>query len=137
MSQNGQGQKSTVTGVNAQGNPINNAVTLVFDGIARPVTANAICDANADARVDACTIIRSFTKPGKLVQTQIGAVSPDGRTLASHQRERTAGPECQNRVVGHKPEKVASKTEHVLRRIRSQCVQQAAKLPCVGDTFAR
>jgi hypothetical protein len=77
----GQDRKVTTTGTGADGNPISNTVTRVFDGIAHPVTGNPNLDANADTQVDAYTVIRSLTKAGKLVGVTTAVVSPDGKTL--------------------------------------------------------
>jgi len=83
----GQGLKVTITGVGAEGNPINITFTNVFDGMPHPA-GNPNFDAAATARVDAYTLINSRTKAGKLVGTQTVVVSPDGKTLTA--TERTA-----------------------------------------------
>jgi hypothetical protein len=75
----GQGIKVTITGTAANGNPINIAITRVFDGIAHPVTGNPNFDAVATMRVDAYAFITSRTKAGKLVQTDTDVVSQDGK----------------------------------------------------------
>ena len=75
----GRGLKFTFVGVDAEGNPINDTVTAVFDGMPHPAD-NPNFDARAAARVDASTIITSATKAGRLVETQTGAVSSDGKT---------------------------------------------------------
>jgi hypothetical protein len=77
-----QGLKITVTGVNAEGNPINNTFTAVFDGMPHP-DSNPNLDAEAWARVDAYTLIMSGTKAGKLVRTDTVVVSPDGETVTA------------------------------------------------------
>jgi len=79
----GQNQKVALTNTGADGNPTSITFTLVFDGIAHPVTGNPNFDANADTRVDAYTVIRTRTKAGKLVQTQTVVVSQDGKTLTA------------------------------------------------------
>jgi hypothetical protein len=76
----GQDQKVTVTGVNAQGNPINNVFTNIYDGMPHPAS-NPNFDASARVRVDANTLVNSRTKGGKLVGTQIVTVSSDGKML--------------------------------------------------------
>jgi hypothetical protein len=75
-----QGLKVTVTGVNAEGSPINNTFTAVGDGIPYPA-GNPNFDASAAVLVDAYTLINSRTKAGKFVGTQTVVVSPDGKTL--------------------------------------------------------
>jgi hypothetical protein len=74
----GQNLKLSITGINANGNPINAVATLVFDGMPHPAN-NPNFDANAAIRVDAYTAIFSFTKAGKLVETLTTVVSPDGK----------------------------------------------------------
>jgi hypothetical protein len=80
----GQSQKVSVTGVNAQGNPINNAFTTNFDGMPHPTSnPNPNFDASANARIDAHTLVFSRTKGGKLVGTQTVSVSSDGKMLTA------------------------------------------------------
>jgi hypothetical protein len=76
----GQNLKNTVTGVGANGNPINNTFTGIIDGVPHPVS-NANFDTIASTRVDAYTMINSFMKAGKLVRTQTTVVSSDGKTI--------------------------------------------------------
>ena len=78
----GQGQKVTVTGVAANGNPVSNTITGVFDGMPHPAS-NPNFDAVASTRADAYTHINSFTKAGKLVGTSTTVVSPDGKTTTA------------------------------------------------------
>ena len=79
----GQGQKVTVTGVNARGNPINNFFTQIFDGMPHPGNPNPDFDAVVNARIDAYTLVNSRTKVGKLVGTQTVTVSSDGKMLTA------------------------------------------------------
>jgi hypothetical protein len=77
----GQNQKFTVTGTDANGNPINRVDTYVFDGMPHPPTnPDPDFDSRAHTRVDAYNEIYSYTKAGKLVGTMTVVVSPDGRT---------------------------------------------------------
>jgi hypothetical protein len=77
----GQGQRVTVTGVAAGGNPINRTATAVFDGLPHPTAENnPNQDAAAATGVDAYTQIFSDTKAGKLVGTTTIVVSQDGKT---------------------------------------------------------
>src|ERR1700693_3491887 len=80
----GQGLKAPITGVGADGNPINFTATLVFDGMPHPVQNAPDFDAAANTRVDAYTLIVSRTKAGKLVGTVTEVVSPDDKQLALH-----------------------------------------------------
>jgi hypothetical protein len=75
-----QNLKVTLTGIGADGNPINTMAILDFDGIVHPATGNSF-DARADTRVDANTVITSRIKAGKLAQTQTDTVSRDSKTL--------------------------------------------------------
>jgi hypothetical protein len=80
----GQVQRATVTGVAAGGNPINNTLTAVFDGLPHPAAENnPNQDAYAATRVDAYTQIFSDIKASKLVGTSTFVVSPDGKTLTA------------------------------------------------------
>jgi hypothetical protein len=79
----GRGQRATVTGVAAGGNPFNYTLTPVFDGLPHPTENNPNQDAYAATRVDAYIQIFSDTKAGKLVGTTTFVVSPDGKTLTS------------------------------------------------------
>jgi len=81
----GQNLKFAITGTGANGNPISTTLTAVIDGMPHPAppvpdNPNAAYDAAATTRVDAYTLIFSFTKAGKLVQISTLIVSPDGRT---------------------------------------------------------
>jgi Lipocalin-like domain len=82
VQEEGQGLKNTATGVGAEGNPVSNTFTMVFDGMPHP-EGNPNFDAEAWARVDAYTLINSNTKAGKLVGTRTVVVSPDGKTLTA------------------------------------------------------
>jgi hypothetical protein len=79
----GQGERATITGVGAEGNPINITLTSVFDGMPHPVVGDPKQDAYASTRVDAYTHIYSDFKAGKLVGTTTIVVSPDAKTLTS------------------------------------------------------
>ena len=79
----GQGQKVTVTGVAANGNPVSNTITGVFDGVPHPVVGNPNMDAYASTKIDAYTHIYSETKAGKLIGSMTIVISPDGKTLTS------------------------------------------------------
>jgi hypothetical protein len=92
----GQNHKVIITGTNADGTAINNMITLVYNGMPHPAN-NPDFDADADGRIDAYTVIRSRTKGGKLVGTQSGAVSPDGKTLTI----TTTGPAANGRAVNN------------------------------------
>ena len=81
----GQNLKFALTGTSANGNSISTTLTAVIDGMPHPQTGvpdnpNAAYDAAATTRVDAYTLIFSFTKAGKLVQVSTLVVSPDGKT---------------------------------------------------------
>jgi hypothetical protein len=78
----GQGLKVTVSGVGAEGNPISNTFTMVFNGMTHPAN-NPAFDESANARVDPYTLISSRNRAGKLVGTQTVTVSPDGKTLTA------------------------------------------------------
>jgi hypothetical protein len=94
----GQNHKVVITGTNADGSPINNMITLVYDGTSHPQPGGGNgFDADADGRVDAHTVIRSRTKAGKLVATQTGTVSPDDKTLTI----TTTGPDANGRAVNN------------------------------------
>jgi hypothetical protein len=90
-----QGVTLTNTGVSAEGNPISNRFTIVFDGMPHPARNPAFDEANT--RVDAYTLINSRTKAGKLVGTQTVVVSPDGKTLTS----TTIGPDANGRQINN------------------------------------
>jgi hypothetical protein len=79
----GQGLKATITGVNAEGNPINYTQTPVFDGLPHSTENYPNQDAYAATRVDAYTKIFSDIKAGKLVGTTTFVVSPDGKTMTA------------------------------------------------------
>jgi hypothetical protein len=53
----------------------------IYDGKPYPTTGSPAYDANALTRADAHTVNVSRTKAGKVVQTGIGVVSQDGKTL--------------------------------------------------------
>jgi hypothetical protein len=80
----GQNQKRTSTGTDANGNPINWVDTYVFDGMPHPSTnPDPDFDSRAATRVDAYNQIYSYTKAGKLVGTMTVVLSPDGRTVTA------------------------------------------------------
>jgi hypothetical protein len=55
---------------------------MVFDEMPHPANS-PVFDAIAATRVDACTLIFSYTKAGKFIGTRTIVVSPDARTLTS------------------------------------------------------
>ena len=61
----GQGQRATVTGLTAGGNPINYTLTPVFAGLPHSMENNPNQDAYAATRGDAYTHIFSDAKAGK------------------------------------------------------------------------
>jgi hypothetical protein len=79
----GQNHKLTFTGIDAAANPISVVNTRIYDGMPHPRTGNPAFDAVAWTRVDAYIVIISDTKAGKLVRTETGVVSPDGKTLTN------------------------------------------------------
>jgi hypothetical protein len=76
----GQGLKFTVEGVDAQGNPTKAVLAAINDGKSYAATGNPAYDASSAKRVNDSTIWVIRTKAGKVVQTLIGVVSPDGKT---------------------------------------------------------
>jgi hypothetical protein len=79
----GQNHKFTGTGINAQGNPFSAVNMWIYDGVSHPVTNDPAFDAVAHTRVDAYTVIGSYTKAGKLVQILTDIVSQDGKTATA------------------------------------------------------
>jgi hypothetical protein len=79
-----QGTTVTTTGVNAEGNPISNTITIVFDGMPHPVVGISNADALASTQIDAYTQIYSVTKAGKLVGTLMAVLAPDGKTYTAN-----------------------------------------------------
>jgi len=77
----GQNRRDTFVGIDAQGNPVSVLYMHIYDGQPRPTTGSSNFDASAYTRVDAHTINTSRMKAGKLVQTDTGVVSQDGKTL--------------------------------------------------------
>ena len=75
------GLRVTIETVDAQGNTTKGGGALPNDGNFHPVAGNPDFDAQADKAANDSTgwIIR--TKAGKIVQTLIGVVSADGKTL--------------------------------------------------------
>jgi hypothetical protein len=76
----GQNHKITITGIDPAGNSITRVLIRGYDGMPHPVSGTPRYDAQPAARVDASTIIVSFTKAGKLVETGTMIVSSDGKT---------------------------------------------------------
>jgi hypothetical protein len=76
----GQGIRFTLDGINAQGNPAKNVVMTFNDGKFHPVTGAPSYDAQADKVVNESTVWAIRTKAGKVVETLISELSPDGKT---------------------------------------------------------
>ena len=57
--------------------------TRIYDGMSHPVAGNPDYDAGAFTRVDAYTIVISYTKAGKLVRTATNVLSQDGKTITA------------------------------------------------------
>jgi len=76
----GQNRKLTAVGIDLAGNPTATVtIELNEDGKPHPVTGSVVYDAQAWTRPDAYHVNGSRTKAGKVVQTEIIAVSPDGK----------------------------------------------------------
>jgi len=76
----GQGMKLTNEGINAQGNPAKAVIMSFNDGKFHPVTDVPAYDAQADKVVNESTAWLIRTKAGKVVETLISELSPDGKT---------------------------------------------------------
>jgi hypothetical protein len=72
--------KLTDERVDAQGNPAKAVVMYFNDGKAHPVTGVPAYDAEANKVVNESTSWGIRTKAGKVVQTLISEISPEGKT---------------------------------------------------------
>jgi hypothetical protein len=88
-----EGQKATVVGIDAQGNPRSAVFEVVEDGKPHPVTGFPAYDASTYTRVDAHTINYTRMKDGKVVQTGTAVTSPDGKMFTS--TFKNVGPNAQ------------------------------------------
>jgi len=79
----GQNHKLTAITIDAEGKQTSGENTRIYDGMSHPVTGNPDYDAGAFTRVDAHTIIISYTKAGKLVRSATNVVSEDGKTITA------------------------------------------------------
>ena len=75
------GLKSTVTGVNAKGEPVNFSYEASLDGKAAPVPGSFTVDSVALTQVDDHHMKAIGAKDGKTVYTDHRHVSKDGKTL--------------------------------------------------------
>jgi hypothetical protein len=76
----GQGLRSTVETIDAQGNPTKRVNVIFDDGKSHPTTGVPGYDASSIKTVNDFTIWDLRTKAGKVVQTLIVTISPDGKT---------------------------------------------------------
>jgi hypothetical protein len=76
----GQGFRSTVEGIDAQGNPTKVVVMIFYDGKSYPVTG-APYDAISFKQINESTTESIRTKAGKVVQTATNVLSADGKTM--------------------------------------------------------
>jgi hypothetical protein len=79
----GGGVKTTVDGMDAQGNPTHSEYTASYDGKDYPVKGSTEWDTVAIRRIDANTRLLINKKGGNVVRLARHAVSPDGKTLTS------------------------------------------------------
>jgi hypothetical protein len=79
----GQNHKLTGVTIDAEGKQTSVENTRIYDGMPHPVAGIPDSDAGAFTRVDAYTIIISYTKVGKLVRTATNVVSQDGKTITA------------------------------------------------------
>jgi hypothetical protein len=79
----GQNHKLTVVTTDAEGKQTSVENTRIYDGMSHPVAGNPSFDAGSFTRVDAYTIIISYTKAGKLVRTATNVMSQDGKTITA------------------------------------------------------
>jgi hypothetical protein len=79
----GQNHKLTVVTTDAEGKQTSVENTRIYDGMSHPVTGNPGYDAGSFTRVDAFTIIISYTKAGKLVRTATNVLSLDGKAITA------------------------------------------------------
>jgi hypothetical protein len=78
--EDGQGLRTTIEGVDAQGNPAKRVTVIFDDGKSRPSTAGPAWDAASVKTVNDSTIWSLRTKAGKVVQTLVVTISPDGKS---------------------------------------------------------
>jgi hypothetical protein len=77
----GQGIRFTSEGIDAQGNPYKLVIMVFNDGKFHPLTGVPAADATAFKVVNESAAWGIRTKAGKVVETLISEVSPDGKTL--------------------------------------------------------
>jgi hypothetical protein len=77
----GQGVKAAIDAVGPDGSQTHWEYTANFDGKPYPVTGNADGDMVVAKRVDANTIVTSYTLKGKPTTVNTRVVSADGKTL--------------------------------------------------------
>ena len=75
------GLKSTITGVNAKGEPVNFSYEATLDGKAATVTGSPTVDSTMLTQVNPHHITATGTKDGKTVYSDHRHVSKDGKTM--------------------------------------------------------
>jgi hypothetical protein len=78
--EDGQGLRSTVVTLDAQGTSAKRVNVIFDDGRSRPSTGAPAFDASSIKTINDFTIWDLRTKAGKVVQTLVITISPDGKT---------------------------------------------------------
>jgi hypothetical protein len=78
----GQNRKATLTGLDADGNPLTWVFMFIFDSQSHPMTGAPLTDAMVYTPVDDHTVSWTATKGGQVVLTGTDTVSRDGKTFA-------------------------------------------------------
>jgi hypothetical protein len=78
--EDGQGLRATVETIDAQGNPAKRVTVIFDDGKSHPVRDAPAFDAASIKAVNDFTIWDLRTKAGKVVQTVVITISPDGKS---------------------------------------------------------
>ncbi len=95
----GQGIKSTVDGVGADGSKIAQSYTANFDGKDVPLTGSALADTVSLKRISATTVERTDKKGGKVVQTITRVMSADGKSMTITTKGTNAQGQAVNNVA--------------------------------------
>jgi len=77
----GQNRRDSAVAIDAQGNPMADVLTHIYDGQPHPVTGVQTIDAAAYTPADANTLNYRYIKAGNVVSIGTITVSQDGKTL--------------------------------------------------------
>ena len=95
----GDSLKISSQGTDGSDKPTSTSYTATFDGKDNPITGQPAYDTVSHKRIDANMTEQTRKKEGKMVQTAVRRISPDGKTMTVTSRGKTDSGQPLNNVA--------------------------------------